>query len=119
MDDKYNTTLNVYVPCSNTFTATAIAKKSAIVGTQIEDRIMLDYEGNLYGAANLESWDECLLVAAFRHIDHAPTVARIHANESELKQVGTFNPATRVFTPMPEMKDTLDDWLELAKVNHD
>lgn len=84
--------LAIYVPTHDSHLRKTIVAGSAIVGSPAEDdRIMIDYEGNIYNSSNMVSFDNKLLIAAGRHIDHYPTVARSWVKGSELIPVGTYD----------------------------
>lgn len=59
-----------------------IAPGSGIVAAQKEGMFHIHYEGNLYGAENLRTWEERLLHAAGRAYQNYPTTARMAMPES-------------------------------------
>lgn len=64
---------------------------SAIVGFQVEDdKYVIYYEGNLYGAENLKSFRERALVAYGRLTQCAPTIAFSCVDVSEFEVAGTM-----------------------------
>lgn len=97
-------TVDVYLPNpDNELTAKVLGTihaKSALVGTPARewfDRpgnddqdIIIDYEGNKYGAANMVTFADRAAHAADRHAQHYPTVARLAVPPSHLIVVGTF-----------------------------
>lgn len=68
--------------------AAGISKGSGIVGRFRENRLVVDYEGNLYGAENLTSFPDKVRHAFFRARDRYPTVARRTVDPSSFVVVG-------------------------------
>lgn len=92
------TVLNVYVPVSGTVLERMIVRGSGIVGTPHPpgtDRVLIDYEGNLYGSENLKTYEDRLLHAGGRHAVRYPTVARMAARSEDLLLVGSYDTETR------------------------
>jgi hypothetical protein len=97
----------VYVPAPDSHLRQTIAAGSGIVGTPQDDgRVLIDYEGNLYGAAQLNDYTARVYHAHDRHVwpsglDPAkpatgyPTVARALVEGSELLEVGSYDPDSR------------------------
>jgi hypothetical protein len=89
--------LKVYVPREGSFAAQVIAPGSAIVGSPSDsgDTVRIDFEGNVFGAAN-GSFRDCLARAAGRHVEKYPTRARLYVNDDEeVIAVGTYDTETR------------------------
>ena len=83
--------LAVYVPAPASRLPWLVAKKSGIVGSpDAEDpsRIVIDYEGNLYHAANVRTYADRVRIAAGRHQERYPTVARRSVPAKDLVQIG-------------------------------
>jgi hypothetical protein len=76
-----------------------LSPKSAICGSETPENpknsYTIDFEGNIYGACNLESFEDKLLRAIFRHIKKYPTKARLQAPreffEENFEKVGTID----------------------------
>ncbi len=89
-----------------------IAPRSAIVAANRgeEDRAIVYYEGNLFGAANLKRYTERLSVAAGRASKRYPTVAMMALTTDLLTPVGTYDLATHTFVPtdLPALQAWLD-----------
>lgn len=67
----------IYLPVEGSTLAGHIKRGSGIVGTTTEEgTLLLHYEGNLNGAANLIKWSDRVRCAAGRHFLRYPTVAR-------------------------------------------
>lgn len=99
-------TVDVYLPNPESDLARAslasILPKSAIVGTPAREwfeqthpsntdlDIIIDFEGNKFGASNVVTYADRAMVAFGRHREHYPTVARLAVPPSHLIVVGTF-----------------------------
>lgn len=97
------TVLNVYVPAHDSPLRKTIAARSGIVGRLAAtgpeaQRILIDYEGNLYGSQSLERYEMRLLHAAGRHVTLYPTVARMMVRPDEMIEVGTYDDADHQLT---------------------
>ncbi len=89
------TSLAVFVPASGlTVIAITVARGSAIIGPPPGDElaVTVDYEGAVYGQANMKTLADRARQAAGRQMAHYPTVARYTVPRSELRQVGWFDP---------------------------
>lgn len=108
-----NVVLDVYVPAD---VFTTIAPKSGIVGSPVHgsDHICIDYEGNLHGAANMQTWDDRVHHAAGRHVSVYPTVARMHVPAHWLIAVGSYSVRTQRVTVTDAV--ALQAWLNPASV---
>jgi len=83
--------LAVFVPAPESRLPFLIAAKSGIVGSPDPDdatRVVIDYDGDLYHAANVRTYADRVRVAAGRHKDRYPTVARRSVPAMDLVQVG-------------------------------
>lgn len=82
----------LYVPAPESILRHTIRAGSGIVGTVQDDgRILIDYEGNLYGAENMKTYEERALHAFDRHVWKGrgyPTAARAFATRDDLIEVG-------------------------------
>lgn len=86
--------LNVYMPAPNTLPW--IRPHSGIVGTPVPDDptgVLIDFEGNVYDAANLRTWRERIATAQDRHRTQYPTVARGFVEASDLILIGVVDEA--------------------------
>jgi hypothetical protein len=103
--------LNVYVPVEGSRAASSILKGSAVVsdGVEREGRIHAWYEGNAYGAENLEDLYGRTVVAAGRLKTDYPTVAKAFYHTEELREVATFDAERNVFVEIAD-PDALRDW---------
>jgi hypothetical protein len=103
----------IYVPVPSSHLRNLIARGSGIVGTpQGNGRVLIDYEGNLYGAENLKTYEERVYHAHDHHTWGAygyPTVARALVEAKELEPVGSFDPETK--TVQINEHGILDEWL--------
>lgn len=101
----------VYVPTDSS--KHGILPGSAIVGEWefSVGRVTLDFEGNRFGASNLNRFVERCLAAWGRHVEHYPTVARAYVNSHEVIQVGEFDPYEKKVV-VPELDEPkLMAWL--------
>jgi hypothetical protein len=117
MSDERALPLRVYVPREGTAARAAIAEHSGVVGTAVEGgRVVVDFEGNLYGAANIKTYADAVHHAAGRHAWGAegyPTRARTEVDEDEVLEVGFYN-GERVQV-YPEQVGTVADWLGVGE----
>lgn len=104
-------TVSVFVPSD--LNRHDILPGSAIVGAWefMVGRVMLDYEGNKYDAANLRRFVERCYHAWSRHVERYPTVARIYVQGAEVIEVGTFDPERKIVTLNPLDEPKLVRWL--------
>lgn len=91
----------LYVP--RVAEVTSIDARSAVVGTPAKDyfpdllgfggadEIVVDFEGNRYGATNMVTYADRASHAAGRHQVHYPTVARLVVKAAQLIRVGSFD----------------------------
>lgn len=109
--------------------------KSAIVGSParqwLEDRealidgrtprqvapdtnLVVDYEGNRYGAMNMQTYADRALVCAGRHKEHYPTIARVIVPAKRLIRVATFDYGSEQVQLLGEDEVLkLMEWLEV------
>jgi hypothetical protein len=101
----------VYVPVSGYARAT-IDAGSGVVGSVVDDgRIRVDYEGNRYGAANLNRWADRVHAALDRHLVHYPTVARAIVPAADLVVVGSFDQNLGELSILDGYRDQVVAWL--------
>jgi hypothetical protein len=88
--------LNVYVPAPGRYTP--IEAGSGIVGVETHDQmgeptgsVVVDYEGNFFGAANIVTWADRIHHAASRHVNRYPTTARSLLPADHLIAVGIYD----------------------------
>ncbi len=119
--------LVIYVPAPGHPALAGIAPGSGIVGSPERlvgrggpdiELVTIDYEGNLYGASNVRTWADRVLVAEGRQRVWYPTVARRVVPSEALVRVGTLHihDDESEFT-MPQLwvenHQPLADWLGL------
>lgn len=107
---------DVFVPKAGTRAAGIVAPKSAIVAAHEQpdcllgtDQALCYFEGNLYGAVNLQSFSERLLSAAGRALQRYPTVAKSFFNRSDLVLVGYYDFEQKHLVVID--RRSLKDWL--------
>ena len=107
---KYTGPYAVFVPREDSSIAEIIDRGSGIVGVPYgEDRILLYFEGNRYGAANMVTFADRVLHAAGRLAHDAPTGALATVPEREVQQVGMYDPETG--TVRLDDEESLAQWL--------
>jgi hypothetical protein len=90
--------LCVFVPSGNV--SGLIDRGSGIVGVKLDDprseegTILVHFEGNRFGALNLQRWADRVSCAADRLLAKYPTVASAVLMTSDLREVGSFDPDT-------------------------
>lgn len=110
--------MDVFVPNEDHPIRTMIAAGSGIVGAPAlrGGYLEVDYEGNLYGAANIVTYADRISLAYGRMVQHYPTIARTLVEPEALTRVGTYLPATGVVDlrhATPEGKNLLLRWLHI------
>lgn len=107
--------LQVYVPV-HPDRLSLILKGSAIVSDgQLRDgQLLVYFEGNLYGAVNLQRFEDKMLQAAGRLVQKYPTVARCLMPVDQLMEVGTYDYPNQRFQAKPDTLSALNQWLEMT-----
>ena len=89
-----------------------IAKGSAIVASEYKDGVRrVYYEGNIYGACNLNLFEDRLLVASYRLKDKAPTTSftvDFGPDSQQFVKVGQYDLDTKELSVSDQK--ALDDW---------
>jgi hypothetical protein len=77
-----------------------IAPGSAVVAMLADDfdHLVIYYEGNLYGAENLRTWEQRLECAAGRLVAKYPTVARMTVENTAVRPLGEYDTVTKTVT---------------------
>ena len=107
--------LAIYVPKAGTWLGKTVAKGSAVVGIPREGvdpgKVVVYFEGNVYGAENLKRYAERCLHAAERGLRRYPTLAFSEAALDDLIPVGKFHyPEMVVELGNEQAFATLKDW---------
>jgi hypothetical protein len=110
--------IDVFVPNEDHPIRAMIAAGSGIVGGPAlrGGNLEVDYEGNLYGAANIVTYADRISLAHGRMAQHYPTVARTLVEPEAMTRVGTYLPATGVVDlrhATPQAKNLLCRWLHI------
>lgn len=105
--------LQVFVPRPGSLPCARIHNGSAIVGLfeEGEETVLVDFEGNLYGASNIVNFADRVFIAASRHLDRAPTISRARFNCQDLLMIGYWDHDDRRLTINPELRHELDYWV--------
>ena len=107
--------LRLFIPERESVAAALIDPGSAIVGVDtVASLIVVDFEGNRYGAANLTRYWTRVVTAAGRHLARDPTIARARVPRADLIPVGWFDVATQEIT-LDGPGETLAAWLGLTQ----
>ena len=118
-EQRIRGTLAVYVPAADHRDVALIRGRAGIVGAvtpePVTGRVVIDFEGNLYGASNVRTWADRVLVAEGRHRVQYPTVARETVRPDALVRVGTLHDESCRVTPRlwVENRPPLADYLGL------
>jgi len=87
--------LHIVIPKANTALARQIQSGSGVVMRQTAQGLVLDYEGDRYGAENLRTYVECLKHAAGRAVTNYPTLSRRWLDSAEdVEVVGWYDVAS-------------------------
>lgn len=110
----------VYVPIAGSRAERLIDHGSGVVGSLGGDTILVDFEGNRFGASNVVTYADRVAVAASRHAVSYPTIARASPPASDLCRIGVFDGVHGevVLDGRPE-RDLLAAWLREASVTGD
>lgn len=108
--------LAVFVPANTTVPIVSlVARGSAIVGPAGNGeagQVSVDYEGNLYGTANIKTFADRARHAAGRQHVLYPTRTRSTVLRSELRQVGWFDSEVGIMLlDDKQAQDALASWL--------
>lgn len=82
--------ISVYLPAGKDLYG--IRAASGIVGSVEGARLLLDFEGDVYGAFEHRTWADQVHHAWGRHSERYPTVARILAPREHFARVGLYDP---------------------------
>lgn len=111
------TPIEVFVPTPESVAEKLIAPKSGIVASIKGQTIEADYEGNLHGASNIETYADRVHHAWGRHSSRYPTAARSWFEPGELRMVGLYLPERgEVELEDQEAAVALADWLSVDEV---
>lgn len=104
----------VFVPVPHSRAEALIDPGSGIVGDtagQVEGRILVDFEGNRFGAANIATFADRVSHAADRSRNNYPTTARAALPSEDLVAVGVFDPERGIVHLFPDRHQVLAAWL--------
>lgn len=108
---------DIYIPVAGSYAENAIAPGSGIVGyvdPDFPDTITVYFEGNLYGASNLNTWEARLHQAAGRMQARYPTTAKALLPPTDLVHVGEYDTETGRCMIAPEHRSKVDAWVGRA-----
>lgn len=87
--EKHYTSAIVLIPKSNKHSF--IKKGSGIVAIDYGETYLAYYEGNLFNACNLHTYEECVGMANDRLVYKAPTTSFCLMNKADMEVVGEVN----------------------------
>lgn len=105
--------LDVFIPAD--ISCSDIARGSGIAGipaTSPDEMITVYFEGNLYGAENLTSYESRIALAAGRCLESYPTIAKTMLPQSELIKVGIFDVELKRFCLDIAQHETVQLWID-------
>jgi hypothetical protein len=104
----------VYVPREGTAARAAIAEQSGVVGGLVDDdRVVLDYEANMHGAVNIQTFADKVHHATERHASSYPTRARTEVGRDTVTEVGVYDGERVVLHPGAQ--ELVAEWLEIEQ----
>jgi hypothetical protein len=84
--------LNVYLPREGSHLGSLVDRGSALVADDLgQDRLVVYFEGNRYGAVNLQRWADRVECAAGRLTAKYPTSALCAAERDDIQLLGLFD----------------------------
>lgn len=103
----------VYIPRKNSRLANIVTPASAIVKSKpISDTsVMVYYEGNVYGAENIKTFEDKCLLAAGRAKDRYPTTALTIVPLEEVIDIGVYDLDTNTFNLDENYHDLFNEWV--------
>jgi hypothetical protein len=111
----------VYVPAPGAMEVADITRGAAIVGELQDDGgLLVDFEGNVYGAPNLERYANRVLKAAGRQQQRFPTRARRIVAAESMIAIGEYDSREQVVRVTgPDSERLLARWLDRETLDHD
>lgn len=103
---------SVFVPLKGTYLSDLVAAGSAIIKARSigDNRVLVYYEGNVYGAENINRFEDKCMVAAGRAKDRYPTTAMTATALSELIDIGIYDLESNTFELDETYHDVFRDW---------
>lgn len=107
--------VQVYLPLKGSYAFDTITRKSGVVGSiRPTGDIILDFEGNKYGATNIVTYADRVMQAAGRHVVRYPTVARMVVPIREVMAIGYWDESLgRVMIVNDSRYELLKEWLDM------
>ena len=113
MSEERALPLRVYVPREGTAARAGIAEHSGAVGTPIGGgRVVLDFEANMYGAANIKTYADAVHHAAGRHL-WGPRVTPRAPGPRRTRMRLSMSASTTANGP--EQRRTIAEWLGVGE----
>ena len=103
----------VYIPRKNSRLADIVFPSSAIVKSRLisDTSVMVYYEGNVYGAENIKTFEDKCSLAAGRAKDRYPTTALTIVPLEEVIDVGVYDLDTNAFHLDENFHDLFSEWV--------
>lgn len=103
----------VLVPAEAGGIHSIVAGSGIVTGDDLtaDERVTVDFEGNLYGAVNLSRWADRVRHAVDRAATRYPTVARISARPDGFVAVGTFDTTWGTVQLEPGCTELVARWI--------
>lgn len=101
--------IDVFLPIDQTI-HDHIDRASGIVGTPEGDRVVIDFEGNRFGASNIVTFADRVMIAAGRHESRYPTIARLSVEPASVVRVGTYDGSRKIAVDFDKL-DALAAWI--------
>ncbi|WP_394222595.1 hypothetical protein [Alteromonas gracilis] len=103
----------VYIPRKNSRLADIVSPASAIVKSRTisDTSVMVYYEGNVYGAENIKTFEDKCSLAAGRAKDHYPTTALTIVPLEEVIDIGVYDLETNAFHLDENFHELFNEWV--------
>jgi hypothetical protein len=103
----------VYIPKPNTYSNKTIKKGSAVIKSKLVDESMVKvyYEGNIYNAQNIRTYEDRCMLAAGRARDNYPTTAFMVVPTHDLIDAGTYCITDNTVSINDDVLDLYTDWV--------
>lgn len=101
--------IDVFLPIDQTV-HDHIDRGSGIVGTPEGERVTIDFEGNRHGYANIHTFADRVMIAAGRHQERYPTIARLSVEAGSVVRVGSYDGSRRIAVDFDRL-DAVAAWI--------
>lgn len=103
----------IYIPKPNTYLHRMLKKGSAVIKSKMvgEGMVKVYYEGNIYNAVNIRTYEDRCMLAAGRARDNYPTTSFMAVPEYDLIEAGTYNINDNKVSIKECVFDLYSDWV--------